>query len=201
MISDKDIIREIYTLPSELKMDRIRSTEELMNFVNCGNKVKYINFWGHQNAKSGVSKSCFSQWYSSAFEADGKTYLTAEHFMMAAKARLFNDYESEQLILNATDPGKAKKLGRGIRNFDEGLWLENRFEIVVEANCHKFSQNPEMKEFLKNTGDKVLVEASPVDKIWGVGLAADDSAIDNPNKWRGLNLLGFALMEVRDQLN
>ena len=87
-----------------------------------------------------------------------------------------------------------------IRNFDEAAWLSEREKIVVEGNFHKFSQNKELKKFLLQTDRRILVEASPVDVIWGVGFAADNPAILHPEKWQGLNLLGFALMEVRDKL-
>ena len=178
----------------------IRTKEELVNYVNNGNRVKYIFFWGHEKPKSGVSKTCFSQWYESEFVVDGVVYQTAEHFMMAEKARLFNDKDSEQGILSASTPGEAKMIGRRVSGFDERKWVENRFQIVVEANFEKFGQNPELKEYLLNTGDRILVEASPVDSIWGIGLAADNSAAENPNNWKGLNLLGFALMEARQLL-
>ena len=85
-------------------------------------------------------------------------------------------------------------------NFDEKIWNEKRFDIVVQGSIAKFSQNPALKDFLLNTGGRILVEASPVDKIWGIGMAQDDDHIDNPLKWQGLNLLGFSLMVVRDRL-
>jgi ribA/ribD-fused uncharacterized protein len=117
--------------------------------------------------------------------------------MMAEKAKLFNDQGTYEKIINASNPGEAKSLGREVKGFDDSVWVRNRFEIVVQGNRLKFEQNSELKAFLISTGDRVLVEASPIDKIWGVGLAADDQKIDNPNLWRGLNLLGFVLMEVR----
>lgn len=120
--------------------------------------------------------------------------------MMAEKARLFGDLDSVAEILAAGNPGEAKKLGRAVRNFDEKIWRQNRSRIVVEANLLKFGQNPELAAFLLNTGGRVLVEASPVDRIWGIGLAADNPAAQNPNLWKGLNLLGFALMDVRGRL-
>lgn len=178
----------------------IRTKQDLVNYVNEGNSVKYVFFWGHKKPKEGVSKTCFSQWYDSGFVENGVKYQTAEHYMMAGKAKLFGDDESFNKILAASNPGEAKKIGRSVQGFDEELWLKHRFSLVVEANLLKFSQNRELGEFLTKTGDRVLVEASPVDKIWGVGLAADDENIQNPNLWKGLNLLGFALMEVRSQL-
>jgi ribA/ribD-fused uncharacterized protein len=85
-----------------------------------------------------------------------------------------------------------------VQGFDEAAWLEERFSIVVRANQAKFSQNPELESFLRQTGSRFLVEASPVDRIWGIGLTRDDAKANDPNLWRGLNLLGFALMQVRD---
>ncbi|MEP6804578.1 MAG: NADAR family protein, partial [Flavobacterium sp.] len=145
-------------------------------------------------------KTCFSQWWLSSFEVDKVIYKTAEHWMMAKKAELFKDDKVLEKILQAKSPAEAKKFGREVKNYNETLWLAARFDIVKEGNYHKFNQNPELKEFLINTKDRVIVEASPVDAIWGIGLASDHKDIENPEKWRGLNLLGFALMEVRDEL-
>lgn len=162
--------------------------------------LDYLFFWGHKKAKDGsLSKTIFSQWWEKEFSVNEINYPTAEHFMMAEKARLFDDDDILEEILKAKTPAEAKKLGRKVKNFDDKLWLENRFKIVVEGNYHKFS-DPDYKAFLLGTGNKIIVEASPVDTIWGIGLAQDSSKIYNPNTWRGLNLLGFALMEVRDKL-
>ena len=179
---------------------KIRSKEELMEYVNHGNKVKYIFFWGHQKPKNGVSKTCLSQWYEASFKDDDIEYMTAEHYMMAEKAKLFNDGDTYKKIINTSNPGKAKALGREVKNFNEQTWITHRFAIVVRGNTLKFTQNNELGEFLLGTGNRILVEASPVDKIWGIGLAADNQKAENPNHWKGLNLLGFALMEVRENL-
>lgn len=162
---------------------------------------KFLFFWGHQpNKDRSISKTCFSQWWLSSFEVDKVTYKTAEHWMMAKKAELFQDKEILEKIIECNSPAEAKKLGRKVRNYDDKIWLENRYEIVKQGNYHKFSQNPDLKTFLLNTNDRVLVEASPVDPIWGIGMASDHTDALNPEKWKGLNLLGFALMEVRDEL-
>ncbi|URC13473.1 NADAR family protein [Flavobacterium sp. B183] len=162
---------------------------------------KFLFFWGHQPSKDGtITKTCFSQWWLSSFKVNGVTYKTAEHWMMAKKAELFNDNEVLDKIIKANSPAEAKKLGRQVKNYDDAIWLENRFEIVKEGNYHKFSQNPDLKAFLLNTDERVIVEASPVDPIWGIGMAGDHKDVLNPAKWKGLNLLGFALMEVRDEL-
>ncbi|MDU1903634.1 MAG: NADAR family protein [Dysgonomonas sp.] len=173
----------------------------LVSKVEKKEKVKCLFFWGHAPSKDGsVTKSCFSQWWQSAFTVNGIKYATAEHWMMAKKAELFDDTEILERILNAKSPAEAKKLGRKVRNFVAEVWSENCFDIVCEGNYHKFSQHPDLKEFLLNTKDRVLVEASPVDNIWGIGIAQDNEHIENPRLWKGSNLLGFALMEVRDRL-
>ncbi|MCB9434631.1 MAG: NADAR family protein [Ardenticatenaceae bacterium] len=178
----------------------IRSREALAAFISEGNNVKYIFFWGHQKPKAGVSKTCFSQWYPMPFKINNIVYPTAEHFMMAEKARLFGDFAAEAKIISATHPGEAKNLGRRVKAFDEEVWIKNRFEIVVRSNMAKFEQNPDLKTFLLNTSQRILVEASPRDHIWGIGLAEDHPDAQNPSQWPGLNLLGFALMEARDRL-
>ena len=173
----------------------------LLSQKNEGTRQKFIYFWGHRGrADKAVTKACFSQWWSSPFEVGGNTYASAEHWMMAEKARLFKADEIYAEILKTRSPGKAKALGRQIESFDAGVWDAQKYDIVVRGNFHKFTQNPELGTFLRNTGNRVLVEASPVDKIWGVGLAQDDPMIEKPSKWRGQNLLGFALMSVRGLL-
>lgn len=120
--------------------------------------------------------------------------------MMAQKAKLFHDDEIFDQILKVKHPNEAKQLGRKVQNYDEQVWKEKRFNIVLQANLAKFSQHSELRDFLIATHDHILVEASPVDSIWGVGMAQDHVDIQNPEKWKGLNLLGFALMQVRAQL-
>ena len=162
---------------------------------------KYLFFWGHTPRQAGLAdKSCFSQWFPAAFEIAGETYATAEHWMMAEKARIFNNDDIRQRIIAARHPDEAKKLGRQVRGFDPQVWDARKYELVKTGNYQKFSQNLSLKDYLLTTGDRVLVEASPVDAIWGIGLAADHADAQDPARWRGENLLGFALMEVRDQL-
>jgi ribA/ribD-fused uncharacterized protein len=179
----------------------LRSIEDLRRALEAGATPKYVLFWGHQrNADGSIGKGCFSQWFEASFQVDSETYLTAEHFMMAEKARLFGDAETRASILAARTPAEAKKLGRGVKGFDDALWEQSRFDIVVRANEAKFSQNQALRDYLLTTGDRVLVEVSPVDRIWGIGLAATDDRALEPRAWCGLNLLGFALMEVRARL-
>ncbi len=184
-----------------MKNHEIYELNDLITAVKKNVRLKYLFFWGHRPQQNGIiGKECFSQWWPCSFEIDGIVYSTAEHFMMAEKARLFNDQDIREKIISSSHPGAAKNLGREIVNFDEDVWCENRFDIVVKGNLAKFSQNNELKSFLINTKDRILVEASPIDKIWGVGLAKDHNDIENPLKWEGLNLLGFALMKTRSLL-
>ncbi|UOQ73319.1 NADAR family protein [Hymenobacter cellulosilyticus] len=178
----------------------IRDLSSLQAALAAGQLGHYLYFWGHTAKADSLGKECFSQWYPAAFELDGYVYPTAEHYMMAEKARLFQDEATRAAIITAKHPNDAKKLGRQIKNFDEAAWLAARFAIVVRGNLAKFSQHPELRKFLVGTGSQILVEASPVDTIWGIGLVQDHPAAADPSTWRGLNLLGFALMEVRDQL-
>lgn len=120
--------------------------------------------------------------------------------MMACKAELFGDQEIRKQILGCSDPKQIKALGRKVRGFDQAVWDKFKYAIVLNGNWCKFSQNRELREFLLSTGDSVLVEASPYDRIWGIQLSADAPEAQNPFGWRGENLLGFALMEVRDEL-
>lgn len=175
--------------------------EQLKKDYDSGKKLKFLFFWGHQPHPNGeVTSSCFSQWWVAPFTVDGHSYPTAEHWMMAEKARLFQDDEMLEKILLAQSPAQAKKFGRQVRGFDQAAWEGKRLEIVVQGNLHKFNQHPDLKNFLLNTKQRVLVEASPRDTIWGIGLSAKNERAAVPAQWRGKNLLGFALMEVRDLL-
>jgi len=168
---------------------------------NRGESIKWLFFWGHTPNKDGsIGKSCFSQWWQSAFTVEGITYKTAEHWMMAEKARLFNDIICLEEIIACEHPMDAKQWGRKVKNFDPDLWNQHKYEMVKQGNMHKFSQHPDLKEFLLGTKNRVLVEASPRDRIWGIGMGQSNEKAENPNLWRGQNLLGFALMEVRDEL-
>lgn len=178
-----------------------RTVEQLLALHAGRARPKYLFFWGHTPARDGsITKSCFSQWWAAPFSIDGITYPTAEHWMMASKARLFGDSDTLAKILSCGHPKQAKDLGRGVTGFDETTWLAHRFDLVVRGNEAKFRQHPPLGDFLLGTGERVLVEASPVDRIWGIGLAEDDDRAEKPGEWRGLNLLGFALMEARDRL-
>lgn len=161
--------------------------QDLVKDYNKGKTHEFIFFW----------TGPFSQWDQCGFTHNGIYYRTAEHWMMSEKARLFGDFETKGKILKSSHPSDAKKLGRNVVGFNQKIWDRVKFQIVVNGNFLKFENR---KEILLDTGNKVLVEASPVDVIWGIGLSEDDPKCLDPRRWKGQNLLGFALMEVRDIL-
>lgn len=182
-------------------MKPMESVEEVISTFEKGAVIGLLFFWGHHQSRNGrITQSCLSQWYDCSFSVDGVTYHTAEQYMMAQKAKLFGDEGSYEQIMSASDPREYKKLGRLVKGYNEDVWKANRFEIVVTGNIHKFSQNKELRDYLLGTGDFVLVEASPYDNIWGVGMSANNPDIADPRRWKGSNLLGFALMEVRSKI-
>ncbi|KOV78133.1 hypothetical protein ADL03_40630 [Nocardia sp. NRRL S-836] len=159
-------------------------------------------FWSHQPERNGsIGCGCLSQWWPCDFEVEGQRFASAEHYMMWRKALLFGDSTVAARVLAAASPAEAKALGREVSGFSDDPWVAARMEIVVTGNLAKFGQNPPLSSFLLGTGSRVLVEASPLDRVWGIGLAADDPLAQNPSSWRGLNLLGEALMEVRSRLS
>lgn len=144
--------------------------------------------------------SPFSQWYRCRFEDRGHTFNCAEQFMMHGKAVLFGDSEVAAEILAAGHPRVHKALGRKVRGFDNNVWLAERERIVMAGNRAKFTQDAALKAALLATRGNTLVEASPFDKIWGVGLGADNPRIQTRAHWRGKNLLGVILTKLRDEL-
>ncbi|CAO2648009.1 Nn.00g089310.m01.CDS01 [Neocucurbitaria sp. VM-36] len=141
------------------------------------------------------------QWFWSAFTVNGETYATAEMWMMVQKARLFGDEVVAAKMLATTNPKEHKALGRKVKNFDGGKWDEHKLQIVIDGNYHKFTVSDDAKNLrsmLLATGERELVEASPMDRIWGVGFTEKDAG-KNRVRW-GENLLGEALMSVRGRL-
>lgn len=171
-------------------------TQDLKNSENRD----FLFFWGHHEKSGKVTKACLSQWYPCFFTIDGVRYSTAEQYMMAEKARLMGDEACREAIMATSDPNEIKALGRQVDNFDETLWNKEKSRVVEKGNLAKFSQNEALKTFLLSTEDKVLVEASPYDSIWGIGLRAEDAEAQDPRQWKGSNLLGFALMKVRQTI-
>lgn len=151
---------------------------------------EHVFFWGNQDV--------FSNWYPVKFRLYGQVFANSEQAMMYAKACLMGDQVSADAILKTSDPRKAKAIGRKITPWNEALWVESRMPIMVEILSEKFS-NSSLKAKLLATGDKKIVEASPYDKIWGIGMGENDPGVDDSDNWDGLNLLGEALMIVREK--
>jgi ribA/ribD-fused uncharacterized protein len=172
--------------------------DDLLRAIEAGKAFEYVYFWGHTG--EGIGKHVLSQWYPCSFVVDGVTYTSAEQFMMAEKARLMRDEETRAQMLATDNPSKVKALGRAVKNYDGALWDRERFDVVVRGNVAKFSE-PSLRAYLVGTGDAVLVEASPQDAIWGIGLAENDPLAKDPRTWKGMNLLGFALMKARATLH
>jgi ribA/ribD-fused uncharacterized protein len=153
-------------------------------------KNNMVLFWG----------GTFSQWFPSDFIIDGIKYVTAEQYMMARKAKLFGDNDAYREIMKSKDPAYQKQIGRQVKGFEKNEWESICRQIVYDGNYAKFTQNPVMKEELMATGDMEIVEASPHDKIWGIGLHETDPRAWDKSTWKGTNWLGEAIMQVRETL-
>ena len=151
---------------------------------------RFVFFWGGWP----------SQWHRSRFLVAGVEYNCCEQFMMAEKARVFGDSEHLAKILAASNPRQQKALGRKVRGFDEEVWRSVCRGIVYHANLAKYTQDAGLREKLLATEDRMIVEASPKDRIWGIGLAADDPRAADPSQWRGTNWLGIAITQARDSI-
>lgn len=179
----------------------VYNLKDLRELCKKGQSFKFLFFYGSAPEKDGhISETCLSQWWRCQFLADGVKYTCAEQFMMAEKARLFHDDEMLEKIMEADHPKEMKAYGRAVRGFDKEVWDNACYDIVKRGNEAKFSQNPELCEFLKGTENRILVEASPRDRVWGIGMGKSNPDAQNPLKWRGTNFLGFALTQVRDGL-
>jgi ribA/ribD-fused uncharacterized protein len=150
----------------------------------------YVFFWGSE----------LSNWHPCNFKYKEHIFHNSEQAFMWEKAMYFNDQQSASMILACPSPNIAKKLGRKVKNFDQKEWLTAGYDVMVNVNYAKYDQNEGLKSSLLSTGDKTIVEASPYDIIWGIGLHWEDDKVLDKKNWRGQNLLGKALMEVREIL-
>lgn len=170
-------------------------------------KNNYALFWAGK----------LSQWYPAKIVINGESYCCNEQYMMACKALLFEDYETYRKIMNTQSPREQKALGRQVKYFDEGRWYKTGFfsggnwyadkngkpyayQIVLRANLAKFSQHKTLKKLVFESGDLIFVEASPYDKIWGIGLDAKDPKAWDEATWQGKNWLGNCITLARDTL-
>lgn len=155
----------------------------------------FVFFWGTK-----PPQGVFSNWYKKPFVHDGILFNCSEQYMMYAKAVVFGDEETSAKILNTYDPREQKALGRLVKNFDAAKWDIVCQDVMVPALVSKFEQDPYALEVIMSTGNAIIVEASPFDTIWGIGLSADHPDAQTPTKWRGKNYLGNVLMRARDEL-
>lgn len=150
--------------------------------------------------KTGDANGYLSNWHFARFEIDGIGYWTVEHYMMYQKAMLMGDNKTAQEVLLAVSPAIVKAFGRRVKNFSAELWNEKKFEIVLQGNLAKFRAHPHLLKMLLATGDRIIAEAADYDRVWGIGLSANDPRAQDQTQWRGENLLGKVLMAVRNQL-
>jgi ribA/ribD-fused uncharacterized protein len=151
---------------------------------------KYEFFWG----------GIYSQWYPSPVVIDGMEFNCMEQWMMWNKAKLFGDDEVAELIMEATHPSTQKGLGREVKGFDREKWDAIAYDVVVKGNYAKFTQHKNLQKELLETKDLVLVEASPYDTIWGIGMGEGSPGVEDEKNWKGLNLLGKAITEVKKRI-
>lgn len=142
----------------------------------------------------------FSQWYNRKMIIDNIEFNCCEQYMMWKKAITFNDMDSASKIIESNNPKEQKELGRFVKNFNANIWDSVKHEIVFTANYNKFTQHADLKKLLLSTQNTILVEASPYDKVWGVGLSECDDNILNPSNWKGQNLLGYILTNIRNKI-
>ncbi len=154
-------------------------------------KEEYYYFW--------ETKHPFSQWHKCNFEVDNINFSSAEQYMMYSKAILFEDFKIAGEILKTNNVRKQKNLGRQVKNFELNKWKKNSIEIVYKGNKAKFIQNNEFKKLLLSTKGKTIVEASPDDSIWGIGLLENDERAKSIFEWNGTNFLGIVLTELREE--
>lgn len=170
-------------------------TQDIKKHVKKINREDLIAFW-----KVSDEYGYFSNWYISEFELDNIVYNSVEKYIMAKKATIFNDKDMLEKILNSNNQRDIKSYGRKVKNYDDKVWSKARYNIGLEAIKAKFSQNEMLKSKLLATKNKIIVEASPLDRIWGIGLSKNNDDILEPSKWRGTNILGDMLMQAREEI-
>jgi hypothetical protein len=168
--------------------------------VANGAKFEFLFFPDAGSRTSPLGPGCLSQWCPCEFGIEGVQFRSAEQAMMHGKAILFGDLEAAARIAACRTAFQAQLLGREVRGFDELTWVAHREGIVFRANLAKFSQDPELRVYLLSTAGNVLAESSTTDLVWGAGISPDHPAASDPRRWPGLNLLGFVLMRVREEL-
>lgn len=146
-------------------------------------------------------KNFLSNFHACKFtDENGIQFSNTEQYFMYHKAITFGDFDVAKAILTTDNPFEAKSLGRQVRGYDEKVWSEKRYQVFRDANMMKYTQNPDLKKKLLDTGSLILVECNPNDNIWGIGLSIEQAKKTHPGNWKGQNLLGIVLMDVRAEL-
>lgn len=181
---------------------QMHNYQELVQQIQTGQSFEYLTFSRKTAEEPIVNNECLSLLFRAPFRAEGALFKSAEHFVVAEKARMFKDLPSALKAIMAKTPERAHTIGQGIQGFDEAIWAENCEALLVKANFYKFKAHQLLRDFLLCTGDKVLVYADADDLLLGAGFACDSQQyLTDPTRWPGKNLLGFSLMTVRDMIN
>lgn len=170
--------------------------EELPQVLETNN---IIAFWKPKNTAN-IGSHVLTQWHKCKFKLGNFQYNNTEQYMMMEKAKLFEDDFIYEQLKKPMHPKEYKALGRKIRGFEEKTWDKAKVEIVYKGNHAKFTQNKDLEKYLVQTKDKIIIEASPYDTVWGIGLAVTSDDLLIPENWKGENLLGFILMQVREEI-
>lgn len=182
-------------------MDPVAARELLCRAEAAGASLAFFPFYGHRRSGDRVGPEVLSNWWHSPFVYASEHFETAEAALMWEKARLFGDLRTAARLPRTADPATAKRLGRQVRGYDDVRWSAVRFELMVGILEAKFSADVTLAAYLTSFPERVFVEASPSDRVWGVGLRLGDRRVSSPRSWLGENLLGFALTEVAASLS
>lgn len=185
-----------YRDEDQAEIDRASGKKKGNSMRPSARQLPFVFFW-----KDNEENGYLSNWYRRKFVIDDFEYLHVEQYMMAQKAKLFHDSARYTAILRATNPWECKDLGRQVTPFDAKTWNAVKYDVVKDGNRAKYEQNPDLKKLLLATGNAVLAEASPKDKVWGIGLDAQTAASTDMSEWPGQGLLGLALMELRKEFS
>lgn len=185
-----------YRDEDQAEIDRASGKKKGNSMRPSARQLPFVFFW-----KDNEENGYLSNWYRRKFVIDDFEYLHVEQYMMAQKAKLFHDSARYTAILRATNPWECKDLGRQVTPFDAKTWNAVKYDVVKDGNRAKYEQNPDLKKLLLATGNAVLAEASPKDKVWGIGLDAQTAASTDMSEWPGQGLLGLALMELRTEFS
>lgn len=186
---------------NDLNSKKIQTNDLDSKQINL-NDLDFVFFWEHLplDIDGELIETCLCQWYDLPFKVGNIEYGTMEQYMMDQKAKVFGDCEIQEKIMDSVDPETAKRLGREVKGFNRAIWDKVKYTIVLTGNYYKFAENKPLRDYLLSTSNKIIVEASPYDNIWGIAISKDEEIAKNPYKWKGKNLLGFALMELRNEL-